>query len=87
MTVAEELLNRRKCRYKLKGVLVAVDDRGPSQAVDSTFWDKDSRLVVILEGGEQLPAERCHLRSPWPVACCQPARRNEWNSSGRRWVR
>jgi hypothetical protein len=80
MTVAEELANRNKCRHKLGGVLVAVDGIAAVQAVRSSYWGKDSRLVVVLDGGGELPADRCHLRSKWPVACCAPKRENEWNS-------
>ena len=84
MSVAEELTNRRKCRFKLKGVLVAVDDKGPEIAA-STMWGKDSHLIVTLENGQQMSSERCELGSKWPIACCQPGKMNEWNSTGRKW--
>jgi hypothetical protein len=80
MTVAEELLNRNKCRYRLAGVLVAVDGRQGVQSVTSCFWDQTNNLVVVLADGNKVPASRCHLRSRWPVACCPPASENEWNS-------
>ena len=85
MTVAEELQNRHRCRYKLKGVLVAADGNGAGLPVCHTYWDAASHLIVVLENGDRLPAERCHLRSKWPVACCPPRKHNEWNSTGRRW--
>ena len=85
MTVAEELMNRRKCCFKLQGVLVAVDGKGPEIAVRSSRWGKDSRLIVTLKNGQHLPAERCELRSKWPIACCRPGKMNEWNSTGRKW--
>jgi hypothetical protein len=50
MTVAEELLNRRNCRYRLAGVLIAVDGRGVPVPVAHTYWGKDSKLGGILEG-------------------------------------
>jgi hypothetical protein len=81
MTVAKEFVNRRKCRYRLAGVLIAVDGRGDPIPVAHTYWGKDSQLVVVLEGGWELPPERCHLRSVWPIACCQPKKRNEWNTA------
>jgi hypothetical protein len=87
MTVAEELRNRGNCRYKLRGVRVAVDGTGESLWVSHTYWDGQRQLVVVLDDGTKLPAERCHLRSRWPVACCLPERRNEWNSVGRKWYR
>src|SRR5579884_799378 len=79
MTVADELSNRNNCRYRLSGVMVAVDGSGPGLPVSRTCWDKSGRLVLVLEDGQQVGANRCHLRSQWPVACCRPKRRNEWN--------
>jgi len=74
MTVPEELANRNKCRYRLGGVVVAVDGTQHMQVVRSSHWDKDSRLVVVIDDGGKVPADRCQLRSKWPVACCPPAR-------------
>jgi hypothetical protein len=80
MTLAEELANRNNCRNRLGGVLVSVDGTGPAREVRGSFWDKTTHLMVILADGEKVPADRCHLRSKWPVACCPPASENEWNS-------
>jgi len=79
MTVAEELANRRNCRYKLAGVLVAVDGVGEPVPVAHTHWNEHSKLIVTLQDGRDLAPERCHLRSFWPVACCRPGRWNPWN--------
>lgn len=84
MTVAQELENRRRCRFKLAGVLVAVDGRGEPVPVESTAWDRDSRLLVTLADGRKLHAERLHLRSFWPIACCRPDVKNVFNGRSRR---
>src|SRR5205809_966763 len=63
MTIADELINRNKCRFKLQGVLIAVDGAGPEQVIRSCYWNKDSQLVVVLEGGQELSPDRCVLRS------------------------
>ncbi len=86
MTIAEELKNRNDCRYRLAGVLVAVDGDGLTVPVSSTRWAQDSGLVVVFADGSEVTADRCHLRSPWPIACCRPKRRNEWNSKGKKWI-
>ena len=86
MTVDEELRNRGYCRLRLAGVLVAVDGEGASVPVDGSHWDPDGCLVLKLPGGFEVDADRCHLRSRWPVACRPPRRRNEWNSAGEKWA-
>ena len=86
MTVAEELENRSHCRLRLLGVLVAVDGDGVPVPIEGSRWDQDQCLVLKLPGGFEADADRCHLRSKWPVACRAPRRRNEWNSAGGKWV-
>jgi hypothetical protein len=84
-TVFDELKNRGNCRYRLRGVLVSVDGTEPAVPVAHTYWEANSQLMVALENGLKVPAERCHLRSQWPIACCTPRRHNQWNSVGRKW--
>lgn len=72
MKAAEEFANRNNCRNRVGGVLVPMDGRGLAQAVKSWFWDEASSLIVVLTDGDKNPANRCHLRSKWPVSCFPP---------------
>jgi hypothetical protein len=83
LTVAEELENRGRCLYGLRGVCVAVDDGGEHTAVVSTAWGDGGVLEVTVADGRTFPADRLALRSPWPVVCCDPKVANEWNRDRR----
>jgi hypothetical protein len=83
MTVQEELDNRRNCRQGLRGVMVAIDDQDKLGliAIDHTYWQAAHKpLMVALANGHHVCATRLYLRSKWPVQCCPPRRRNEFNS-------
>ncbi len=82
MTVADELKNRG-CRNGLTGVLVQVPGRDAPMAIHSTEWAEPGRLVVTLIDNTDHPPESCVLRSKWPVTCCTPSKRNEWNSGAK----
>ena len=79
MTVAEELENRGRCFYGLRGVLVAVDDDGESIPITAGSWGAGGVLDLTLADGRTFPADRLALRSPWPVVCCSPRAANPWN--------
>lgn len=81
ITVADEVKNR-ECRNGLRGVHVAIDGKGPSIAIAHSYWEDPEKLIVVLEGERAFRPERLHLRSKWPVHCCRPRFKNEWNSNG-----
>lgn len=83
MTVAEELENRGRCIYGLRGVLVAVDGRGEPVGIASASWAAGGVLELALVDGRSFPADRLALRSPWPVVCCTPRTPNPWNQDRR----
>lgn len=90
-TVAEELKNRNKCRYRLKGVRLRHVPTGREFVASGSGWEAEGKLAVFGPddpgGAESFRPEECEIISPWPVACCPPAKRNEWNSVGGKWVR
>ncbi len=83
MTVAEELANRGRCCYGLRGVLVAVDGYGGPVGIASASWGDGGLLELTLADGRSFPADRLVLRSPWPVVCCVPRSPNPWNRDRR----
>lgn len=79
MTVADELENRRRCRFKLEGVRVRYGGR--EYVCDGTTYTKAGVMVRLsgAEGSLVVPPAECELLSAWPVACCRPRTPNEFN--------
>jgi hypothetical protein len=74
IVLADELANRRNCRFGLKGVAVSTTPAGPTTPIDHTRWDAHTRLVVVLDDAERTEAiaDELYLRSRWPWRCCRP---------------
>lgn len=80
MTVQEVLENRRKCRDKLRGVIVAPPGEAP-RPVKDTLWGPDGQLQVILCDDSRWPPDQLRLCSVWPLPRnCRPKKRHALNT-------
>jgi hypothetical protein len=88
MTVADELLNRRDCRYRIRGV--RIEHGGRAYLVAESRWAADSELAValvpadvtagVMPPAREVAAGECILAGYRSVACRRPSRWHEHNS-------
>jgi hypothetical protein len=76
-TVQDELTRRHGCRVGLRGVLVALEEQGPTPyRVFSCRWNAESYVELKLVAKDcpedilyDIPAACCVLLSDWPIIC------------------